>query len=201
MKKITMLCLLMTSLFSVSAQKYKAAALYEAKGPVKEIIYDEIQPGQYEEVLKFKKDGRQKYRWFFRYAPDGKVYGDSMLTHRFSEMFDFSYDSEGRLERVGYAYIKNEKRDSTFIDNTYEIKYDEKGLRSSVRLVQKDRQGKIVIDNLTIFADYIFDDKGNWISRTMQFRPALLPEGKTLPKEKILQKRTIKYYRTSSATY
>ncbi|MDE6341391.1 MAG: hypothetical protein K2K93_03655 [Muribaculaceae bacterium] len=175
--------LLVSGCFLANAQEFHYAALYEAAGPVKQIKYLS-KPSYGNRNVKIKKDGRGGLA-MMSYDDAGYPVGFQLDMFGKENYQKFYWNTRHQLDSVAYRFSGIGERNSM----NCKIEYAKDAMDKVVMTVDDNGCKKIV--DLT-FSNYVFDDRGNWISRMVD---RIVMEGdKDAVKDSYEERREIKYY-------
>lgn len=165
--------------------KFKGAALYNAKGDVKVIKIKTKNPVAVNKKEKFNQEGKINC---------------SLLTYNEQGLptaMDLTMGSRGIVLRADYTPEEN------IADVSYECNilgaksnfsvaytYDGEGNQTQAVITVKSKKGNGTITSR--YSDYVFDDKGNWISRQVE-ETSIGTDGKE-KKAEYVETREIKYW-------
>ncbi len=181
--KILTFLSLATIALAAYAQDYKYAAVYEAVGPVKEIKTDS-QFALIQKKVKIDKKGMGGLPVML-YDDSGYPLGFEMNMMGKQIFQKFFWNDQNRLDSVAVrlALLRDYKLISA--KNVYS---DGNVITQEIDIETKDGGIKYI----RLFSDYIFDDKGNWISRKV--RQTAITKDCDKTEEEFNETRTLKYY-------
>lgn len=182
-KFLICLVLLVSECFTAFAQEYHYAALYEGAGPVKQIKYL-TKPSYGNRNVKIKKDGRGGVT-MMSYDDAGYPVGFQLDMFGKENYQKFYWNTRHQLDSVAYRFSGIGER------NTMNCKIEYSGdAMSNVSMTIDDNGISKIID--LHFDNYVFDDRGNWISRKVQ--RTIMEGEKEAVKDSYEERREIKYY-------
>ncbi|MBD5356616.1 MAG: hypothetical protein HDR88_06385 [Bacteroides sp.] len=166
------------------AQEYKAAVLYEAQGPVKE-IRTKSENKLTRKKLKFMRNGQQKTE-IMTLDDNGYPIGFGMNLGSIFNQLSVTYDSLQNISKIFF--------ESNIVGNKQRIEvtnfYEGKRLSSrKVHLIYPKKSGYIISE----FSDEKYDDYGNWIERTVHDK-GISEDGEPGKEKTYIETRTIKYW-------
>lgn len=188
--KREVLCFLSALLFVIAplfSQTYHAAALWDAKGNVKEIKYSSTKdPLLKKKKIKFDENGKLKNS-FIVYGNAGLPLGMDFNAGLISLDVNFEFHNIDLIKAV--LKTKNGKS-SNIIDIVYNF---ENGLMASENAVSKvkGKNEKQIVMNYK-FRNYSYDSLGNWLSRDVILE--IQEEGRESETKQYTEKREIKYW-------
>lgn len=165
------------------AQKYKSGILWDLKGPVKEVKTDSPFP-MAEKKMKFSEEGHIKNRRM-SYDEACRPVGYSLEDGDAYIRVKVTYTPDGRIDRITHVGNNGEGETATVFT------FDNDGRKTdSVNMLSQAADGTMTMD--LDFSNYIYDTRGNWISRTVNLtRHAAGADPQTA---QFVETRQIKYY-------
>lgn len=186
---IVFLCLL-AYVGCLSAQEYKEGLLYEVTGPVRKVKIKSENPFLQQKKIDFTENGRGKLSMTF-FDSEGYPLGYEMNYGKKSLSMVVTYDS---LRRVENTLLKNTLVGNMTLSCT--IEYADKTSEPAV-VRYSMRNKKEETESVCTFSDYVYDDRGNWISRKVAqtISSVNTSNSKTKEaKEEYVETRVITYY-------
>lgn len=211
MKKVSFLTLLLTAFiaFSLSAvgaepsaaggqPAYKAAVLFDAKGPVKEIkLKTQNKMAARSKKVKFSRDGEKKWS-SLTYDNSGLPVGFDINFGSTRMSLKVDYDDARLPVSMRLASNLSGESENVVITNTY----------ADGRLVSQGYEGEQsdgAVKRVTLdFSDWKYDEAGNWVERAVRETEKVVSRGINDGQEVMavapgevkdyVETRTIKYY-------
>lgn len=171
------------------SRKYKAGALYELSGPVKEVVVHTENQFAFPSTLKFTKEGRLVLRPFM-YDKNGYPIGAG---HRFDKDFSRIFiDYNSDLQPSSILMITNTDEKDKDNPCLWDFSFIYDGKRLGSLTAKGGRKGVSPMEIVMEYSNEKYDDFGNWISRDV--KSTTRQEGQQPVENRYTETREIKYY-------
>lgn len=171
MKKL-IFCFFLLMPLLVLGQEFKGAALWDAQGEIKELKYTTENPIMKPKKIKFDKNGKLA-KAMIVYSEKGYPEGMDMNFGPMKTTMKFEFNQDNLLQKVN---VETNIGMTGCLTSWFE--YDKIIMTSQV-IEGRTEEGDATKKFEFSFSEYLYDDNGNWISRSVKMKMTDFKKNKT----------------------
>lgn len=193
MKKFFFGLLMMLAPLSMSAQEYHSAAMYEATGPVKEIVFNKVKKEFKKQTVKFLESGREEWS-LMTFNDEGYPVNSSQKVGALKENIDITWNPDNTVAGIE-QFSDVLGKSGMSISFSYAGSSAPSGMKVEYWKPKKGTDERVVSEIVEYtFSDYEYDSHGNWIGRKVVKVTEELGKKPKTSQTQYIQTRTISYY-------